>query len=111
MNGLCYLLIAIVSEVIATTMLKASDGFSRLMPSIVVVIGYCFSFWALSQVVKVLPLGIAYAIWSGLGIVLVSVAAIFLYQQKLDLPAIIGMLLIIMGVLVINLFSNSGANH
>ncbi|CDG87577.1 SMR family transporter [Xenorhabdus bovienii] len=111
MNGLGYLLIAIVSEVIATTMLKASDGFSRLMPSIVVVIGYCFSFWALSQVVKVLPLGIAYAIWSGLGIVLVSVAAIFLYQQKLDLPAIIGMLLIIMGVLVINLFSNSGANH
>lgn len=111
MNGLGYLLIAIISEVIATTMLKASDGFSRLMPSIVVVIGYCFSFWALSQVVKVLPLGIAYAIWSGLGIVLVSVAAIFLYQQKLDLPAIIGMLLIIMGVLVINLFSNSGANH
>ncbi|MDE9453940.1 QacE family quaternary ammonium compound efflux SMR transporter [Xenorhabdus bovienii] len=111
MNGLGYLLIAIISEVIATTMLKASDGFSRLMPSIVVVIGYCFSFWALSQVVKVLPLGIAYAIWSGLGIVLVSVAAIFLYQQKLDLPAIIGMLLIIMGVLVINLFSNSEANH
>ncbi|MDE9540847.1 DMT family transporter [Xenorhabdus bovienii] len=111
MNGLGYLLIAIISEVIATTMLKASDGFSRLMPSIVVVIGYCFSFWALSQVVKVLPLGIAYAIWSGIGIVLVSVAAIFLYQQKLDLPAIIGMLLIIMGVLVINLFSNSGANH
>ncbi|CDH19497.1 SMR family transporter [Xenorhabdus bovienii] len=107
MNGLGYLLIAIISEVIATTMLKASDGFSRLMPSIVVVIGYCFSFWALSQVVKVLPLGIAYAIWSGLGIVLVSVAAIFLYQQKLDLPAIIGMLLIIMGVLVINLFSKS----
>ncbi|CDH04675.1 multidrug resistance protein; DLP12 prophage [Xenorhabdus bovienii str. oregonense] len=111
MNGLGYLLIAIISEVIATTMLKASDGFSRLMPSIVVVIGYCFSFWALSQVVKVLPLGVAYAIWSGLGIVLVSVAAIFLYQQKLDLPAIIGMLLIIMGVLVINLFSNNGANH
>ncbi|MDC9621185.1 SMR family transporter [Xenorhabdus sp. XENO-7] len=111
MNGLGYLLIAIISEVIATTMLKASDGFSRLMPSIVVVIGYCFSFWALSQVVKVLPLGIAYAIWSGLGIVLVSVAAIFLYQQKLDLPAIIGMLLIIMGVLVINLFSKSGASH
>ncbi|CDH34514.1 DMT family transporter [Xenorhabdus bovienii] len=111
MNGLGYLLIAIISEVIATTMLKASDGFSRLMPSIVVVIGYCFSFWALSQVVKVLPLGISYAIWSGLGIVLVSVAAIFLYQQKLDLPAIIGMLLIIMGVLVINLFSNSEANH
>ena len=88
-------------------MLKASDGFSRLYPSIVVVVGYCFSFWALSQVVKVIPLGIAYAIWSGLGIVLVSVAAVFVYQQKLDLPAIVGMTLIIAGVLVINLLSNS----
>lgn len=110
MNGLTYLMLAIISEVIATTMLKASDGFSRLYPSIVVVIGYCFSFWALSQVVRVMPLGIAYAIWSGLGIVLVSVAAVFLYQQKLDLPAIFGMALIIAGVLVINLLSKS-ASH
>ena len=110
MNGLTYLILAIISEVIATTMLKASDGFSRLYPSIVVVIGYCLSFWALSQVVRVMPLGIAYAIWSGLGIVLVSVAAVFLYQQKLDLPAIIGMTLIIAGVLVINLLSKS-ASH
>ncbi|HBC5064442.1 SMR family transporter [Proteus mirabilis] len=107
MNGLTYLILAIISEVIATTVLKASDGFSRLYPSIVVVVGYCFSFWALSQVVKVIPLGIAYAIWSGLGIVLVSVAAVFVYQQKLDLPAIVGMTLIIAGVLVINLLSNS----
>ncbi|HHX4108858.1 TPA: SMR family transporter [Proteus mirabilis] len=107
MNGLTYLILAIISEVIATTVLKASDGFSRLYPSIVVVVGYCFSFWVLSQVVKVMPLGIAYAIWSGLGIVLVSVAAVFVYQQKLDLPAIVGMTLIIAGVLVINLLSNS----
>ncbi len=107
MKGLTYLILAIISEVIATTVLKASDGFSRLYPSIVVVVGYCFSFWALSQVVKVMPLGIAYAIWSGLGIVLVSVAAVFVYQQKLDLPAIVGMTLIIAGVLVINLLSNS----
>lgn len=110
MNGLTYLMLAIISEVIATTMLKASEGFSRLYPSIVVVIGYCFSFWALSQVVRGMPLGIAYAIWSGLGIVLVSVAAVFIYQQKLDLPAIIGMGLIIAGVLVINLLSKS-ASH
>lgn len=110
MNGLTYLMLAIISEVIATTMLKASDGFSRLYPSIVVVIGYCFSFWALSQVVRVMPLGIAYAIWSGLGIVLVSVAAVFLYQQQLDLPAIVGMTLIIAGVLIINLLSKS-ASH
>ena len=107
MNGLTYLILAIISEVIATTVLKASDGFSRLYPSIVGVVVYCFSFWALSQVVKVMPLGIAYAIWSGLGIVLVSVAAVFVYQQKLDLPAIVGMTLIIAGVLVINLLSNS----
>lgn len=69
--------------------------------------GIVFLFWPLSQVVKVMPLGIAYAIWSGLGIVLVSVAAVFVYQQKLDLPAIVGMTLIIAGVLVINLLSNS----
>lgn len=110
MNGFTYLILAIISEVVATTMLKASEGFSRLFPSILVVIGYCFSFWALSQVVKVMPLGIAYAIWSGLGIILVSVSALFLYQQKLDLPAIIGMILILIGVLVINLLSKS-ATH
>ncbi|SUC40325.1 methyl viologen resistance protein (ethidium resistance protein) [Proteus mirabilis] len=107
MNGLTYLILAIISEVIATTVLKASDGFSRLYPSIVVVVGYCFSFWALSQVVKVMPLGIAYAIWSGLGIVLVSVAAVFCLSTKTRLPAIVGMTLIIAGVLVINLLSNS----
>lgn len=107
MNGLAYLLISIVAEVIATTSLKASDGFTRLLPSIIVVIGYSISFFGLSQVVKMMPLGIAYAIWSGLGIVLVSVAALFLYQQKLDWPAILGILLIISGVLVINLLSKS----
>ncbi|HGJ5884373.1 MULTISPECIES: multidrug efflux SMR transporter [Arsenophonus] len=107
MNGLAYLLISIVAEVIATTSLKASDGFTRLLPSIIVVIGYSISFFGLSQVVKMMPLGIAYAIWSGLGIVLVSVAALFLYQQKLDWPAILGILLIISGVLVINLVSKS----
>ncbi|MFS1563985.1 MAG: DMT family transporter [Candidatus Arsenophonus phytopathogenicus] len=110
MNGLAYLLISIVAEVIATTSLKASDGFTRLLPSIIVVIGYSISFFGLSQVVKMMPLGIAYAIWSGLGIVLVSVAALFLYQQKLDWPAILGILLIISGVLVINLVSKSSVH-
>ncbi|MDC9592093.1 DMT family transporter [Xenorhabdus sp. IM139775] len=110
MNVWGYLFIAILSEVIATTMLKTADGFTRLVPSIVVVLGYCLSFWALSQVVKSMPLGIAYAVWSCLGIVLVSIAGIFLYQQKLDLPAIFGILLIIAGVLVINLLSKS-AGH
>lgn len=102
-----YLTMAIVAEVIATTMLKASEGFTRLWPSLLVVLGYSVAFWGLSMVVKSMPLGIVYAIWSGMGIVLVSVAAVFVYQQKLDWPAIVGMGLIIAGVLVINLLSKA----
>ncbi|HID8456980.1 TPA: multidrug efflux SMR transporter SsmE, partial [Serratia marcescens] len=98
---------AIVAEVIATTMLKASECFTRLWPSLLVVLGYGVAFWGLSMVVKSMPLGIVYAIWSGMGIVLVSVAAVFVYQQKLDWPAIVGMGLIIAGVLVINLLSKA----
>ncbi len=105
-----YLAMAIVAEVIATTMLKASEGFTRLWPSLVVVIGYGVAFWGLSMVVKTMPLGIVYAIWSGMGIVLVSIAAVFVYQQKLDLPAVLGMGLIIAGVLVINLLSKTAAH-
>lgn len=107
MNGFMYLTMAIIAEVIATSMLKASEGFTRLWPSLLVVVGYAISFWGLSMVVKIMPLGIVYAIWSGMGIVLVSIAAVFIYQQKLDLPAILGMGLIIAGVLVINLLSKS----
>ncbi|WP_348666113.1 DMT family transporter [Arsenophonus symbiont of Ornithomya chloropus] len=107
MNALTYLLISIIAEVIAIISLKAADGFTRLLPSIIVILGYGISFFGLSQVVKMMPLGIAYAIWSGLGVVLVSLAAIFFYDQQLDFPAMIGILLIISGVLVINLFSNS----
>ncbi|WON78667.1 SMR family transporter [Serratia sp. UGAL515B_01] len=110
MNGFMYLTMAIVAEVIATSMLKASEGFTRLWPSLLVVVGYAISFWGLSMVVKTMPLGIVYAIWSGMGIVLVSIAAVFIYQQKLDLPAIFGMGLIIAGVLVINLLSKSSVH-
>ncbi|EPU3934201.1 SMR family transporter [Morganella morganii] len=110
MNGLLWLTLAVGAEVVATSMLRAADGFTRLIPSVVVVIGYCVSFWALSQVVRMMPLGIAYAIWSGLGIVIVSAVAYFIYHQKLDLPAVIGMALIIAGVLVINLFSKSSVH-
>ncbi|OMQ26978.1 SMR family transporter [Serratia oryzae] len=110
MTGLMYLTMAIIAEVIATTMLKASEGFTRLWPSVVVIVGYAVAFWGLSMVVKTMPLGIVYAIWSGMGIVLVSVAAVFIYQQKLDLPAVLGMGLIIAGVLVINLFSKSSVH-
>ncbi|EFE94751.1 SMR family transporter [Serratia odorifera] len=110
MNGFIYLTMAIIAEVIATTMLKASEGFTRLWPSLVVVVGYGVAFWGLSMVVKTMPLGIVYAIWSGMGIVLVSIAAVFVYNQKLDWPAIIGMGLIIAGVLVINLLSKTSAH-
>jgi small multidrug resistance pump len=110
MSGFMYLTMAIVAEVIATTMLKASEGFTRLWPSLVVVVGYAVAFWGLSMVVKTMPLGIVYAIWSGMGIVLVSIAAVFVYQQKLDLPAMFGMGLIIAGVLVINLLSKTAAH-
>ncbi|AHG22544.1 multidrug DMT transporter [Chania multitudinisentens RB-25] len=110
MTGFMYLTMAIIAEVIATTMLKASEGFTRLWPSLVVIVGYAVAFWGLSIVVKTMPLGIVYAIWSGMGIVLVSVAAVFIYQQKLDLPAILGIGLIIAGVLVINLLSKSAVH-
>ncbi|EPZ5946784.1 multidrug efflux SMR transporter SsmE, partial [Serratia marcescens] len=76
MSAFMYLTMAIVAEVIATTMLKASEGFTRLWPSLLVVLGYGVAFWGLSMVVKSMPLGIVYAIWSGMGIVLVSVAAV-----------------------------------
>ncbi|MFI8417044.1 DMT family transporter [Serratia sp. NPDC078593] len=110
MTGFMYLTVAIIAEVIATTMLKASEGFTRLWPSLLVVLGYGVAFWGLSMVVKTMPLGIVYAIWSGMGIVLVSIAAVFVYNQKLDWPAIIGMVLIITGVLVINLLSKTSAH-
>jgi small multidrug resistance pump len=102
-----YLTIAIVAEVVATSALKASEGFTNLIPSLIVAVGYGVAFYFLSLVLKTIPVGIAYAIWSGLGIVLISVIGLVLFQQKLDLAAIIGMILIIAGVLVINLFSGA----
>jgi small multidrug resistance pump len=102
-----YLAIAIVAEVIATSALKASDGFTRLGPSLFVVVGYSVAFYFLSLTLRSLSVGIVYAIWSGAGIVLVSIIAWILFGQKLDVPAIIGIALIIGGVAVINLFSQS----
>lgn len=102
-----YLLIAIVSEVIATTALKSSEGFSRLWPSVIVVIGYALSFYFFALTLKTIPTGIAYAIWSGIGMVLIAIIGWVYHHQKLDFPAIFGMCLIIAGVLVINLFSKS----
>lgn len=102
--------VAIVAEVIATTALKASDGFSRWLPSVVVVLGYGIAFTCLAFTLKTLPTGVAYAIWSGVGIVLVSALGWIVHRQALDLPALIGLGLIIAGVLVVNLFSDSVAH-
>jgi len=108
--GYLYLLIAIVGEVVATSFLRAANGFTVLVPSIVTVVGYCFTFYFFSLALQTIPVGIGYAIWSGVGIVLISVIAFFIYHQTLDLPALIGMGLILSGVLVINLFSQSSGH-
>ena len=99
--GYLYLAIAIIAEVIATSALRATEGFSRPLPSLVVIVGYGLSFYLLSLVVRSIPLGIAYAIWSGVGICLVTTAGVLLYRQVPDLPAILGMAMIVGGVVVI----------
>lgn len=98
---------AIVLEVAATACLKQSAGITRLIPALAAGLGYAASLWLLSQVLKVVPMGISYGIWSGVGIVLVSLVGFFLFGQKLDLPACLGLGLIIAGVLVINFCSAS----
>ena len=107
MNHWIALAIAICGEVTATTALKASNEFTRLVPSIIVVIGYGIAFYFMAISMRVLPVGIMYAIWSGMGIVLVLIIGWLVYKQALDLPSIIGMALIISGVIVIKLFSKS----
>nr|WP_144917559.1 SMR family transporter [Moraxella osloensis] len=105
-----FLAIAIVSEVTGATFLAKSEGFSKPLPTITTVICFGIAFYFLSQVIKTIPLGIAYAIWSGVGIVLTAIIGYFILGNKLDLPAIAGMSLIVLGVIVINLFSHS-ATH
>ncbi len=100
-----YLAVAIVSEVIATSTLKATDEFSRLWPSVVVIAGYASAFYFLSLTLRTIPVGITYAIWSGVGVALISLIAWVVHGQALDLPAIIGISLIVAGVLVLNLYS------
>ncbi|HEB94012.1 MAG TPA: multidrug efflux SMR transporter [Gammaproteobacteria bacterium] len=102
-----YLALAIIAEVAATSALKASEEFTKVGPSIVVVVGYGIAFYLLALVLRTMPVGITYAIWSGLGIVLVTIASVFLYEQIPDLPAILGMALIIAGVVIINVFSTT----
>lgn len=105
-----FLLIAIVGEVAATSSLKASESFTRLWPSLLAVVGYGIAFYFLSLTLRSIPVGIAYALWSGIGIVLISLVAWLQFGQKLDGPAIAGMALIVAGVVVINVFSRS-AQH
>jgi small multidrug resistance pump len=105
-----YLLVAIVFEVLATTALKQTDGFTRLLPSIVTIAGYGFAFYFLALTLRVMPVGVVYAIWSGAGIVFITAIGWLWFRQTLDLPAIIGICLIVAGVLVINLMSKTMAH-
>jgi small multidrug resistance pump len=104
--GYWYLTIAIVAEVLATSALKESQGFSRLVPSLLVVAGYGASFYFLSLVLQTIPIGVAYALWAGLGIVLITIVGVVMFGQKMDLPAILGIALIICGVVVLRAFSS-----
>jgi small multidrug resistance pump len=105
-----YLAIAIVAEVVATSALKASEEFTRLWPSVLVVVGYAIAFFCLALVLRTIPVGIAYAIWAGMGIVLVACVGAVVYRQIPDAPAIIGMALIIAGIVTIHLFSRTTAH-
>lgn len=102
-----FLLLAIISEVIGTTALNASGQFTRLWPSLLTVAGYGLGFYFFSFALKAIPIGVAYAIWGGAGIVLVTLIGFFLFRQRLDLPALAGIALIVIGVLVMQLFSKT----
>jgi small multidrug resistance pump len=105
-----FLAIAIVAEVIGTSALKASEGFSRTVPSIVTVVAYGAAFYCLSITLKTVPVGVAYAIWSGVGVALIAIVGWVLFDQKLDAAAIIGMGLIVAGVVVMQVFSKAGGH-
>jgi small multidrug resistance pump len=102
-----YFAAAIISEVVATSALKASEQFTKLIPSLIVIIKYCISFYLVTLVLRTIPVGITYAIWAGVGIVLVALIGAILYKQIPDIPAVIGMGLIIAGVVIINVYSKT----
>jgi small multidrug resistance pump len=104
-----YLAIAIVAEVIGTSALKAAEGFTRPLPSLVVVVGYGAAFYFLSLALKTIPVGIAYAIWSGVGVALITLIGWVVFKQRLDAPALAGLALIVAGVVVIQVFSGAAA--
>lgn len=103
-----FLAVAILFEVLGTTMLKMSDQFTRLVPSLITIMAYIGTFYFLSLSLKTIPIGIAYAVWAGIGIVLVTLVGIVMFKQYPNIPTVIGMLMIIGGVVLINLFSKPG---
>lgn len=102
-----FLLLAILTETAGTSALQASQQFTKLLPSVIVVVGYALSFYFLALALRTIPVGVAYAIWSGLGIVLIAAIGWVAFGQRIDLPAVLGMGLILAGILVIHLFSSS----
>ncbi|MFH7016764.1 DMT family transporter [Flavobacterium sp. FlaQc-47] len=110
MKNFIFLGIAIIFEIIATSALKKSEEFTRLIPSIITIVGYFAAFYFLSFAIRTIPVGIAYAIWSGVGIVLITIIGSVFFKQIPDLPAIIGLVLIMAGVIVINIFSKTTAH-
>lgn len=102
-----YLFFAILAETIGTTALQASQQFTRLLPSLLVVVAYAISFYLLAMALRSIPVGIAYAVWSGLGIVFIAAIGFLVFGQKLDLPAVLGIGMILAGILVIHLFSRA----
>jgi small multidrug resistance pump len=107
MNAWIFLSIAIVAEVVGTSFLKLSEGFTRLGPSLAVVACYVLAFYMLALTLKTLPVGVAYAIWAGAGVALITLVGVIAFKQTLDLPAIAGIAMIVGGVLIIQLFSNA----
>ncbi|UYW00488.1 multidrug efflux SMR transporter [Flavobacterium agricola] len=102
-----YLALAILFEVLGSSFIKASDGFTKWIPTLVVIVTYVIAFYFLSLCLKTIPLSIAYAIWSGVGIVLTVLISVYIFKQKIDLPAIIGIVFILIGVIIINYFSKA----
>lgn len=105
-----YLFLAIVAEVIATSALKSAEGFTRLVPTLIVAAGYSAAFFLLSLIVQTMPIGIVYAVWSGTGVVLVAIVGAIWFKQVPDVPAVIGLALIVAGLVVVNLFSKTAVH-
>lgn len=110
MKHYVFLLMAIAFEIVATSSLKMSEQFTKLIPSIVTVVCYIAAFYFLSLTLRTLPVGIAYALWSAIGIVFITIIGIFAFKQVPDLPAIIGLVLIVAGVVIINVWSKTSAH-